>query len=372
MKRIGILGAGQLGRMMALAGYPLGLDFIFYDTSGTPTANIGALISDPLNAQSELDRFLDAVDIVTYEFEHLPLDLAKNIAAIKPLYPGTKALEICQNRSLEKNLFTGLGIPVPDFRIVNSKEDLCEAAKQLGLPAVAKSLTQGYDGKGQAVIRSLQECEAAWDNIGHARLIVESFINFNRELSLVAARNTRGETVMYPLVENNHQQGILRYTIAPAPAVPAATQQLAESYITQLMNHMDYVGVMAMELFETDAGLLANEMAPRVHNSGHWSMDGAHSGQFENHLRAILGFPLGETTPHAVTGMINLIGKHADVERVLSLRDTHVHHYGKKERPNRKVGHININADNYAELLAKLRNCLSFVPDHCPLQCSLT
>jgi 5-(carboxyamino)imidazole ribonucleotide synthase len=371
MTRVGILGAGQLGRMMALAGYPLALEFAFYDTSGAPTANIGKVYSDPQNKQKELALFLESVDIVTYEFEHLPLDLAKNIAACKPVFPGTNALAICQNRQLEKQLFQQLNIPVAEYKIVSSSLELQEAVNVLGLPVVAKSLTQGYDGKGQTVIRNFSQCTVAWQQINHPKLIVERFVKFSRELSLVAARNQKGETVMYPLVENNHQQGILRYTIAPAPSVSASTQHQAEIYLSKLMDHMNYIGVLTIELFETKDGLLANEMAPRVHNSGHWSMDGAHTGQFENHLRAILGLPLGETTPHGVSAMINLIGKHANLPGVLGLRDTHLHHYGKAERKDRKVGHININATNYTELTVKLLACLDHVPQHLPLDCSL-
>jgi len=372
MKRVGILGAGQLGRMMALAGYPLALEFVFYDTSGSPSANIGKIYSDPHNEQQELMDFLNEVDVVTYEFEHLPIDLAKKVADRKPLFPSVQALAICQNRELEKNLFVSMGIPVSPFRIVNDQSQLRHAAKQLGMPVVAKSLTQGYDGKGQAVISSAGECDQAWEQINHSRLIVESFVRFNRELSLVATRNSKGETAMYPLVENNHQHGILRYTLAPAPAVSPEIQHQAESYLAKIMSHLNYVGVLTIELFETDDGLLANEMAPRVHNSGHWSMDGAHTGQFENHLRAILDLPLGETTPHGVSAMVNLVGQHADTAGVLSLTDTHLHHYGKTERPNRKVGHININANHYDALTEKLIRCLQHVPGHYPLDCSLS
>ena len=371
MQRIGILGAGQLGRMMAIAGYPLALEFALYETSGAPSANIGNIFSDPHNSQHELEAFLDAVDLVTYEFEHLPLDLARNIAAQKTLYPGVKALEICQNRELEKQLFIRLGIPTPDFYIVDSEAKLQTAVKKLGTPVVAKSLTEGYDGKGQAVIKDLSECRDAWSNINHPKLIVERFVDFSRELSLIAARNAKGKTVIYPLVENIHQQGILLYTLAPAPTLSPATQSKAAEYMEMLMAELDYVGVLTLELFETAEGLLANEMAPRVHNSGHWSMNGAHTSQFENHLRAILGLPLGETTPHGVSGMINLIGKHAQIAGILKLNDTHLHHYGKSERPGRKVGHININAADYPELINKMTKCLDYVPDHHPLQCSL-
>ncbi|OZG74021.1 5-(carboxyamino)imidazole ribonucleotide synthase [Hahella sp. CCB-MM4] len=364
--KVGVLGAGQLGRMMALAGLPLGLEFSLYDTSGAPSAGLGQIFSDPENTQQELDRFLDSVDVVTYEFEHLPLDLARNIASRKPLYPGVEALRVCQNRELEKGLFRQLNIPTPEYRIVSSAEELEKAAAELGTPVVAKSITEGYDGKGQAVLKSPSEAKAAWESIRHPRLIVESFVNFSREVSLIAARNTQGEFVAYPLVENIHHEGILRYTIAPAPLVSEQTQNTASDYIHTLMDHLDYVGVLALELFETPEGLLANEMAPRVHNSGHWSMDGAHTGQFENHLRAILGLPLGDTAPHRVSGMINLISRSVDPSQILKLRDTHLHLYGKDERKGRKVGHINVNAESYDELKDKIERCLPFVPEHAP------
>ncbi len=366
MTKVGILGAGQLGRMMALAGLPLGLEFSLYDTSGSPSAGIGEIFSDPGNTQAELDRFLDSVDVVTYEFEHLPLDLARNIAAKKPLYPGVEALRVCQNRALEKDLFNDLGIPTPQYRIVSNAQELEQAARELGTPVVAKSITEGYDGKGQAVLKSPQDAASAWQSIGHKRLIVESFVNFTREVSLIAARNSKGEFVAYPLVENIHHEGILRYTIAPAPKVTETVQDTATDYIHKLMDHLDYVGVLALELFETPNGLLANEMAPRVHNSGHWSMDGAHTGQFENHLRAILGLPLGETKADRVSAMINLIGRTVAACDILTHKDTHLHLYGKAERPGRKVGHININADDYQSLQRKVSETLHKVPEHAP------
>jgi len=368
MTKIGILGAGQLGRMMALAGLPLGLEFFLYDTSGSPSAGIGEIFSDPCNTQAGLDRFLDSVDVVTYEFEHFPLDLARNIAARKPLYPGVEALRVCQNRALEKGLFKELGIPTPKYRFANSLDELELATKALGTPVVAKSITEGYDGKGQAVLKSPDEAPAAWKHIGHDSVIVESFVNFNRELSLIAARNVQGEFVAYPLVENIHHGGILRYTIAPAPNVSESVQNVATDYIHKLMDQLSYVGVLALELFETPEGLLANELAPRVHNSGHWSMDGAHTGQFENHLRAILGLPLGETKADRVSAMINLIGRTVSPGEILTFKDTHLHLYGKPERTGRKVGHININANDYSNLQHKVKETLSKVPEHAPFQ----
>jgi 5-(carboxyamino)imidazole ribonucleotide synthase len=367
VKTIGILGAGQLARMMALAGLPFGYRFCIYDTSGSPSAGIGTIFSDPDNTQTELDDFLSRVDVVTYEFEHLPLDLAQRITASKPLHPNVPSLATCQDRELEKALFTQLGIPVPAYHIAHSAAELHTSVTALGMPVVAKSTTQGYDGKGQAVIRSLDDVDSAWHTIGHDRLIVEAFVHFRRELSVIAVRSPAGQVVVYPLVENHHHEGILRYTLAPAPALSATLDALAEVYITRLLNHLDYVGVMALELFETaEGGLLANEMAPRVHNSGHWSMNGAATSQFENHLRAISGLPLGSTACVKPTCMINLVGCDIDLAAVAGCTDCHIHLYDKLPRPGRKVGHINVCADTPAALHARVEAVLALLPSMPP------
>lgn len=368
--KIGILGAGQLGRMMALAGIPLGHDFVLYDLSGSPSAGIGELISDPEGER--LDEFLAKVDVVTYEFEHLPLELTGRIAQRKPLMPGLEALRVCQNRELEKRLFADLGIPTPEWRVATDPDSLAAACHELGCPLVAKSITEGYDGKGQALVRDPDEAQAAWDAIGHDRLVVERFVNFERELSIIAVRGQDGQTVIYPMAENVHNQGILRYSIAPAPSLSAETVAEAEGYIRSLLNALDYVGVLALELFQTPSGLLANEMAPRVHNSGHWTQEGATISQFENHVRAITGLPLGDVNALGPTCMINLIGRTGAATDILQLPYTHLHLYGKAERPGRKLGHINIRADSYRELVWRVRNCIEFVPGVAPFDSTLT
>lgn len=364
--RIGMLGAGQLARMMALEGMPLGCEFSIYDTSGAPSAGIGTLYSDPENDQAHLQEFLDSVDVVTYEFEHLPLDLARNIKSRKPLHPNVRSLATCQDREKEKNLFSELGIPTPRWRMARSAEELREACEALGTPVVAKSATEGYDGKGQAVIRSPADAEAAWTQIGHDRLIVEAFVNFTRELSLIAVRSSQGELAYYPLVENHHHEGILRYTWAPAPGVSAAVEAAADDYIARLLNELDYVGALALELFETPDGLLANEMAPRVHNSGHWTQNGAATSQFENHIRAVAGLPLGSTALTRPSCMINLIGAEVDRERLLTLPDTYLHLYNKSIRPGRKVGHVNVTADNASAIHDKVKAVINCVSDCAP------
>ncbi|MGM0615677.1 MAG: ATP-grasp domain-containing protein, partial [Pseudomonadota bacterium] len=268
---IGILGAGQLGQMLALAGYPLGNRFTFLDTTGKPSADIGEVVIDPDN--QHLAAFLDKVDVVTYEFEHLPVALVREIEQRKPVYPSSRAIEVCQNRVEEKTLFDRLDIPTPAYRVVASAAELEAAAGELGCPVVAKSVTEGYDGKGQAVLRKPSEAASAWAAIGHSQLIVEAFVDFVREVSIIAVRGRDGGVKCYPMAENQHVDGILRYSAAPLPDLDASIQQTADRYIQALLDELDYVGVLALELFQaSDGQLLANEMAPRVHNSGHWTM----------------------------------------------------------------------------------------------------
>ncbi len=361
--QIGILGAGQLGRMLALDGFRLGHEFSLYDPAGRPSAGVGTIYSDPDCTQ--LDTFLEQVDCVTYEFEHLPLQLVRDIAARKPVHPCPEALRACQNRALEKKLFRSLGIPTAQFRTASSPQQLAAAAHELGCPVVAKSTTEGYDGKGQAVLQSAEEAADAWELIGHDQLVVERFVPFTRELSIIAVRASDGAIAFYPMAENIHSEGILRFSIAPATALTPEVEEKAQAHIKSLMNELNYVGVLALELFDTPEGLLANEMAPRVHNSGHWSQNGAVTSQFENHIRAVSGLPLGETAAWGPTCMINLIGQTGPVEKILELPYTHLHLYGKSERAGRKVGHINIRADSMEELRWRAMNTASLVPD-CP------
>jgi len=360
--KIGVLGAGQLGRMLALAGLPLEMSFSFYDTSGAPSVGLGDVIVDKGGSGSELDKFLQQVDVVTYEFEHLPLELTKTIEGKKPLHPSSESIRVCQNRTKEKALFKELGIPTAEYRVVTSAKELEKAAEELGCPVVAKSVTEGYDGKGQAILRDSAEAETAWASINHSSLIVESFVEFSRELSIIAARSTSGEVAFYPLAENSHHEGILRYSIAPAPKVSATIQDQAQEYIKALLNELNHVGILTLELFETPNGLLANEMAPRVHNSGHWSIEGAASSQFENHLRAITGLPLGDTQANRPTCMINIIAEKGDKESILKLPYAHLHLYGKEERKGRKLGHVTVQADSYEELAWRIKNVASFLP----------
>lgn len=364
MKHVGILGAGQLGRMLALAGYPLELDFHLYEPSGKPSAGIGKIINDPAPAPDSplLQQFMADVDVVTYEFEHLPLDIVRQIAQHKTLRPGIKSLEVCQHRALEKGLFDKLGIPTPAYAIVQTEQALIDAVTRIGCPVVAKTTTEGYDGKGQVVIRDISECAQAWATLKGVELIVEQFVRFERELSIIAVRAEDDDIRIYPLAENVHHQGILRYSTAPAPKVREETQTLAENYIKSLLRELDHVGVLTLELFETASGLLANEMAPRVHNSGHWSIEGAACSQFENHLRAVCGLPLGDVAAYRPTCMINIIAEKGDIHALLRFPYVHLHLYGKEERAGRKLGHITIQADSHDELVWRVRNVAALLP----------
>lgn len=366
MKRTGILGAGQLGQMLALAGYPLGQRFVFLDTSGSPSADIGQTLVDP--GQQQLQDFLDQVDVVTYEFEHLPVELVRQLEEHKPVFPSSRALEICQNRGLEKALFTRLGIPTPDYRLVNSAAELEAATRELGQngqrPVVAKSVTEGYDGKGQAVLRSPEQATAAWQAIGHKQLIVEAFVDFVREVSMIAVRGQDGEVVFYPMAENHHVDGILRYSLAPLPDLDESIQQQAEASIQALLQELDYVGVLTLELFQkADGSLVANEMAPRVHNSGHWTQNGAVTSQFENHLRAVAGLPLGSTQALQPTCMLNIIARTPDLNTVLATEQAHLHLYGKQERAGRKLGHINLTAKDTKTLVSEVKRLAAQLPE---------
>ena len=378
---IGILGAGQLGRMIALAGYPLGLRFRFFDpTPASPAAHLAEQVVGDYDDQAALMRFAQGLTLVTYEFENVPVATARFLQQLVPVYPPPAALEAAQDRLVEKRFFDRLGIATPSFAAVGSRPELDQALVQIGLPAVLKTRRMGYDGKGQAMLRTPDEAYAAWDALGSQPLILERLVSFSRELSILAARSIDGSTVCYPLVQNEHRDGILRRSVAPAPDVPAALQSQAESYATQTLDALGYVGILAIELFHgasdeaggtsgekpsqtaqlaTHSSLLVNEMAPRVHNSGHWTIEGAATSQFENHLRALLGLPLGSTAVRGYAAMLNLIGSTPEPADVLCVPEAHLHLYGKLPRPGRKLGHITIRADDpqlLDERMAQLEN----------------
>ena len=357
--KVGVLGAGQLGRMLALAGYPLGLRFRFLDPNPeSPAAALGEFIAADYDDPDALRRFAEGLDVATYEFENVPASVADHLAGhIPAVHPHYAALAVSQDRLSEKQLFRRLGIPTAPFVAVDSEDDLVRAIDEVGLPAVLKTRRYGYDGKGQFVLREAADVRRAWAALGGAPLILEGFVAFDRELSIVAVRGRDGDIVCYPLVENHHRDGILRRTIAPAPGVTASLQARAEASARAVLEAFDYVGVLAIELFQRGDDLLANEMAPRVHNSGHWTIEGAETSQFENHLRAICGFPLGSTAPRGHAAMLNLIGSVPPREAVLAVEGAHLHIYDKAPRPGRKLGHVTVvaeDADQVAKRFGKL------------------
>ncbi len=352
---VGVLGGGQLGRMMALAGYPLGLRFRFLDTSPeAPAGQLAKLMVGAYDDREVLERFAPGLELLTYEFENVPVASARFLAQRLPVYPPPEALEAAQDRLVEKTFFQNLGIPTPPFAAIDNRADLEKALAQPGSPAVLKTRRFGYDGKGQFVVRERAEAERAWEALGEGALIWEGFVPFERELSIVAVRNRQGETAFYPLVENYHQQGMLRLSLAPARHRPPALQAEAEDYARRVLEALHYVGVLAIEFFQHEGRLLANEMAPRVHNSGHWTIEGAEISQFENHLRAVLGLPLGSTAAVGFSAMLNLIGTTPPAGSLLAVPGTHLHLYGKVAAPNRKLGHVTVCAADPEMLRARL------------------
>jgi 5-(carboxyamino)imidazole ribonucleotide synthase len=361
---IGILGGGQLGRMLALAGYPLGLRFRTLDLSPeAPAGDVSELAAADFNDTDALKRFVRGLDVVTYEFENVPVDPARFLSRRVPVFPPPEALESAQDRLTEKNFFKQLSIPTPEFVAVDSWDDLKHALNEIGLPAVLKTRRFGYDGKGQAVIRKTEDVSHAWQSLGGVPLILEGFVPFERELSILAVRSRSGETAFYPLVENHHAEGILRLSLCPAPGANPELQAEAEAHARRALEALNYVGVLAIEFFERGGHLLANEMAPRVHNSGHWTIEGAETSQFENHLRAIAGWPLGSTATVGYSAMLNLIGTIPDLRSVLALANVHLHLYGKAPRPNRKLGHITLRAVSQEARDAQLATLRCLVND---------
>lgn len=348
---VGVLGGGQLGRMLALAGHPLGLRFRFLDRSPEATAGqVAELHVGEYDDPAVLARFAAGLTVATWEFENVPVTAARRLADLVPVYPPPEALEVAQDRLAEKAFFRTLGIPVAPFAPVDGRADLEAAVARLGYPAVLKTRRLGYDGKGQAVLRAPGDLEPAWRRLGGTPLVLERFVPFERELSVLAVRGRDGATACYPLVENRHRDGILRLSRAPAPGLTPALREEAEGHVRRVLQALDYVGVLAIELFQAGDRLLANEMAPRVHNSGHWTIEGAETSQFESHLRAVLGLPLGSTAARGHSAMVNLIGELPDPRAVLAIEGAHLHLYGKAPAPGRKLGHVTLRADQAERL----------------------
>ncbi|MDP9148151.1 MAG: 5-(carboxyamino)imidazole ribonucleotide synthase [Acidobacteriota bacterium] len=384
---IGILGGGQLGYMLALAGYPLGLRFRFLDPSPeAPVGRIAQRVTADFSDHAALEKFVSGLELVTYEFENVPLGATKFLAERVPVFPPPGTLDVAQNRLKEKALFHQLGISTTAFAAVHSVETLDAAIRAIGFPAVLKTCRLGYDGKGQWTLRKpadlarlKEELAGALNNSSKSTLgspvpeqdtepfILEQFVPFTRELSIIAVRSRSADIAFYPLVENRHREGILRVSLAPAPKLALSLQSTAEDIARRVLVSLDYAGVLAIEFFECEGRLLANEMAPRVHNSGHWTIEGAVTSQFENHLRAVLDLPLGSTAATGHSAMLNFIGQTPSTTEILAIPGAHLHLYGKTPRPGRKLGHVTLCAASFEQISTSLRSLPAFFdrPDFC-------
>ncbi|MDA1008687.1 MAG: 5-(carboxyamino)imidazole ribonucleotide synthase [Planctomycetota bacterium] len=345
--RIAVVGGGQLGRMLALAGIPLGMRFRFLDPSSSScAASTGELICADYDDADGLDRLIADTAYATFEFENIPASTANRLAERVSFSPSSRSLATCQDRILEKHLFRECGVGVQPFAAVSSDGDIATALDRVGVPGILKTRRDGYDGNGQQRVHQPNELAAAWKSLGRVPCIYEALVPFDREVSLVAVRSRTAsgtQFATYPLCENIHEHGILSVTRARAndPLWSAAC-----THVEAIMNHLDHVGVLAVEFFVCDGALIANEMAPRVHNSGHWTMDGAVTSQFENHLRALVSWPLGSTALVGSSAMVNLIGSIPETTELLAVPGARLHLYGKSARPGRKIGHVNVVAQN--------------------------
>lgn len=341
---IGILGGGQLGRMLSVAASRLGFKTCIFEPGGDcPASHVANYhLQAEYTDTKALEKFARSVDVITYEFENIPTSALDTLEAIRPIHPSREALRVSQDRIVEKDFLTGLGLKTAPYASVTSEDALRAAASQIGLPAILKTCRFGYDGKGQARLKTEADIPEAWAEMADAPSVLEGFIDFSKEISIIAARNPSGDVACFDPGENVHEDGILRTTTVPAQ-IPANLRTDAVLLAAQILNALDYVGVMGVELFVTPEGLIVNEIAPRVHNSGHWTQQGCTVNQFEQHIRAVAGWPLGDGKRHADVVMENLIG--ADMDRVPELAkatDTAMHLYGKTEvKPGRKMGHIN-------------------------------
>lgn len=374
--RVGVLGGGQLARMLALEGIPLGHRFTILEPGADPpAAALGSVVAAAYDDPDGLRRVAAAADVVTYEFENVPAASAAYLAARLPALPPPGSLEVAQDRLAEKTMFRELGIATPEFHPIDGPGDVDAALAATGLPAVIKTRRLGYDGKGQAVVRTAKEAAGAAERLGAGPvanglgrkgegygLIAEAFVHFGRELSVLAVAGRDGSRVFYPLTENHHRGGILRTSYAPAPRLTDALQAEGERLAGLVLDRLGYVGVLAIELFEAEGRLLANEIAPRVHNSGHWTLDGARASQFENHIRAVTGMPLAPPCVPGPAAMINLIGEIPDVNALAAIPCAHIHLYDKAPRPGRKLGHVNVSGDDEREVMETVERVWALLP----------
>jgi 5-(carboxyamino)imidazole ribonucleotide synthase len=349
---VGVIGAGQLGRMLALAGFPLGIRCLFLDSAAdAPAAQLSEIVAAGLDDRQALLGMAARVDVLTIDIENVPIDALEAAARVTALYPPPDAIGAAQDRLTEKRLFESLGIPTVAYTAIDRRADLAGAAA-LGWPLVLKTRRLGYDGRGQRVVHSEAELASAWQALGAVPAIAEARVPFDRELSLIGVFGAGGARACYPLAENVHRDGQLHSSIAPYPS--PQLQALAEDWLAAIGERLDYRGVLTVEFFLADGRLIANEMAPRVHNSGHWTIEGAETSQFENHLRAVLGWPLGATDARGHAAMVNLIGRLPSRAALLALPGAHLHDYGKQARPARKLGHCTIVDTDRERLLERL------------------
>jgi 5-(carboxyamino)imidazole ribonucleotide synthase len=360
---VGIVGAGQLGRMLALAGYPLGLDFLFLDpTASAPGGKLAELLHGSFDDSKLLSELARRCDVITFDWENVSVRALRALQGAARICPPLRALAVSQDRVSEKRLFERLDVPTTRWRAVGSRAQLQRAVRAIGFPGVLKTRRLGYDGKGQAMLESAADVERAWLKLGTVPLLYEERIAFTHEVSIIGARSAHGEVAVYPLNGNVHAAGILRVTRAPYG--PPSWQRLANRYLSRVLEDFRYVGVLAIEFFVRGGRLVANEMAPRVHNSGHWTIEGAVTSQFENHLRAILGLPLGSTRALGHSGMVNLIGRMPPMPELLALPGLHVHDYAKAPRPGRKVGHCTLVERTRGERDRRVRGLLWALATH--------
>lgn len=360
---LGVLGGGQLARMLAIAAAPLGVNLLVVDGSADACAGqLAPLVVADWSDYAALEAFAARVDVVTFDFENVPAETARWLAERVAVFPAPQALAVAQDRLTEKTLFRECGLPTPDFMTVDTREELDQALAAVGAPAILKTRRLGYDGKGQFRLKQLADADAAWEALGAQAakhgLILEAFVPFERELSVIAVRGRNGDFRTWPLTRNWHTDGVLTMSLAPAPDI-GELQQRATDLARTLAERLDYVGVFALELFVKDGQLLGNEMAPRVHNSGHWTIEGAYVSQFENHVRAVMGLPLGDTGVRGMSAMFNWIGDLPDIAAVLGTVDAHWHDYGKQARPGRKVGHATVCGGDPQTLAARVESIAS-------------
>jgi 5-(carboxyamino)imidazole ribonucleotide synthase len=364
---IGVVGGGQLGRMLALAGFPLGEDFLFLDASAeTPAGRIAPILCGEFTDRRLLRRLARRSDVITFDWENISVPSLRALGRSVRIAPPLAALAVSQDRRAEKRLFEQLGIPTTRWQAVSSPAQLQRALRSIGLPGVLKTRRMGYDGKGQSVLRSAADAEGAFERLGGVPAIYEELVAFDCEVSIIGVRSRSGEVRIYPLNGNLHRDGILRVTCAPFGA--PALQRRAAAYLRRMLEHFRYEGVLNIEFFVRGGRLVANETAPRVHNSGHWTIEGAATSQFENHLRAILGLPLGSTAARGHCAMINLVGTMPSREALL--RDgAHLHDYAKTPRPGRKLGHATLVEASAARRDAAARRILRLVGEPRRLPC---